>query len=153
MNLIAQRLIEAEMKLAGVQPEHRDILAAVASQQLRQNEDGEIEVLDSTGNVRIGASTENMTVSEWLAELKAKSPILFAPPPAAQAKSAPATTMTERMTSEVAAQRSSASGALQAEEIAAKGNPWSKSSWNFTRQGLISNLHPELAASLKANAS
>lgn len=67
--------------------------------------------------------------------------------PATSAQKKPAT-LTERMAATIANQKASAKE--RAAEIAAQGDPWAATSWNLSRQGLIINLDPELAAQLKS---
>lgn len=155
MNVIAQRLIEAELKLAGVLPEHLDIVAAVIAPKLRQNDDGDVDVTDDAGNIRIGADTKNMSIAELLAELKRQSPVFFIPPIAAQ-QPKPATmkplSITDRMVRDLREMRSVDRKAERAAEISKAGNPWLPSNRSMTRQAQITNLDPALAAQLKQEA-
>lgn len=155
MNPVAQRLVEAEMKLAGVLPEHHDIVAAVIAPKLCQNDGGDVDVVDDAGNIRIGADARNMTIAELLTEVKRQSPVFFNPPVAAQ-QPKPATTkplsITDRMVRDLREMRSADRKAERAAEIAKAGNPWLPTNRNLTRQMQIANLDTTLAARLKQEA-
>lgn len=153
MNPIAERLIAAEMKLAGVLTEHQDLVSVVLSRNLRLGDDGDVDVIDDAGNIRIGAGTANMTVAELVAEAKRKSPVFFNRPESpSQPETAKPMSMTDAMVAELRSRRSAENRSEQAAEIAALGSPWAKSSWNMTRQMQITRLDPVLAARLKQEA-
>lgn len=60
--------------------------------------------------------------------------------------------MTGRMMATIAASRSDDGRATRAAEMASAGNPWSSTSWNLTKQGLITNLDADLAVRLRQEA-
>lgn len=70
--------------------------------------------------------------------------------PAISTASPDSTTMTQRMVATVAARKGDRKA--EAAEIARSGNPWAASTRNLTRQALITNLDPALAARLKQEA-
>jgi hypothetical protein len=109
-----------------------------------------------TGKLTVTIVTEEgseVAPDVFFADWTARYPGYFASvrqtPPAPAQKP---TTMTGRMMATIAASRTDDGKASRAAEIASAGNPWAKGSWNFTRQGLVSNLDPDLASRLKRQA-
>lgn len=113
--------------------------------QVRHDDQGKLSV------AVIAEDGSEVAPAAFFADWTARKPAYFAsvkrasPTPTRE----PAT-MTGRMMATIAASRSDDGKATRAAEIASGGNPWSAKSWNLSRQGLITNLDPELAAQLKS---
>lgn len=113
--------------------------------QVRHDEQGRLSV---TVVAEDGSEVAPVT---FFADWTARKPAYFASvKPAAPKPAQEHKTMTGRMMATIAASRSDDGRATRAAEIASAGNPWSSTSWNLSRQGLITNLDPELAAQLKS---
>lgn len=154
MNETQARMIAAEVQLANPSPEAAELVELLVQNATHFNDDGSFEILDRQGIPRVNLDGSDMTVTDLVAEIRKTKPALFSEP--AQVTSASSTvphdlsTLTGRMSATIAAQKVATKD--RAFELAALGNPWSKSGWNLTRQGMISNFDPELAGSLKQRA-
>jgi len=154
-----QQLVSAALTKASDSPQDRAVVSSIVEASIRRT-DTDITVIDGHGNTRQNAKGEPMSFAEFIDEVQRQRPELFSlskPKNARKAATNPATvpitpgmSLTDRMKAMKANQNASDKDRAAAE--AAKGNPWKPQTRNLSRQYLITNLNPELAAQLKNEA-
>lgn len=154
-----QQLVSAALTKASDSPHDRAVLSSIVESAVRRT-DTNITIVDGHGNTRQNAKGEPMSFAEFVDEVRRQMPELFlvsTPGNTGRAEAGPALipitpdmSLTDRMKAVKANQQASDKDRAVAE--AAKGNPWNPQTRNLSRQYLITNLNPELAAQLKNEA-
>lgn len=129
------------------------LIADQLHEQLRVGPGGTIIVLDGEGNPAItwkDGRIEDQSAEELIVTL-ARSMASTSSGPGAPTYKAVGN-LTAKMLATRAAERSADMAKARAAELARGGNPWSKSTWNLTRQMTIINANPALAAEMKDQA-
>lgn len=122
---LAQKLISAELKAAG--STDPDVLASYAMSSIKIEDDGNLTIVDDTGKPRIGKNQNysNMSISEYITELKTSRPSFFGESP----KSEPAQAKP-----------------VQAQKGVNPANPFVKGpNFSVTQQMILMRTDPELA--------
>jgi hypothetical protein len=154
-----QQLVSAALAKASDNPQDRAVLSSIVESAVRRT-DSDITIVDGHGNTRQNAKGEPMSFAEFLDEVQRQRPETFSvskPEKLGEAATKPAVipvtpgmSLTDRMKAMRANQQASEKDRAAAE--ATKGNPWKPQTRNLSRQYLITNLNPELAAQLKNEA-
>jgi len=154
-----QQLVSAALVKASNNPQDRAVLSSIIEASVRRT-DTDINIVDGRGNARQNAKGEPMSFAEFLDEVQRQMPELFSvskPGNTGKAEARPALlpitpdmSLTDRMKALKANHQASDKDRAAAE--ATKGNPWKPQTRNLSRQYLITNLNPELAAQLKNEA-
>lgn len=154
-----QQLVSAALTKASDSPQNRAVVSSIIESSVRRT-DTDITIVDGHGNTRLNAKGEPMSFAEFLDDVQRQRPELFwvsKPEKIGEVATKPIVipitpdmNLTERMEAMKANQHASANDQAAAE--AAKGNPWKPQTRNLSRQMLITNLNPELAAQLKHEA-
>lgn len=158
MNNLQKQLIAAEIKLAGANPDLADIVQVMVENVVGIEEDGSLSILDGGGNYRINRDASNMTISDYLIEMKQEKPLFFFDPKK-QAKSDQLppeleNNKTAQMMKQIADDKAAVAENNKAVvNNLAKRNPWSKDHWNITNQMRILKNDPGLAARLEEEAA
>ncbi|WP_298962239.1 hypothetical protein [uncultured Methylobacterium sp.] len=135
--LMVGNVVKGEIGKLGPVPGNELAIELLAERQIKTVEkDGqfEVQVLGEDGNPRFkleGTALVPFTVSDLMAEIKEKSPGLFAAENKGGIGITPGTGPSRSAT---------------------QGNPWTKEAWNRTEQAKITKSNPTEAARLKAQA-
>lgn len=112
----------------GVRPEALDDVKARASRVFQLNETNEVVALDDKSKPRFNAKGDPFTIAEFMDELLTKAPHLFEP-------------------------NGGGGASNQQQRVTGGGeNPYSKATWNLTRQAIMERDQPAKAAQMKAAA-